>query len=86
MNGINNYDYKTAKKIYEKELLKENGIVVEVSERNHLIDKYKSLIDYKLETIPTITASAILSRLTTLRCSLSRYLPNVSCIIFAYLE
>lgn len=41
MNGINNYDYKTAKKIYEKELLKENGIVVEVSERNHLIDKYK---------------------------------------------
>lgn len=36
-----NCDYRTAKKIYEKELLKENGIVVEVSERNHLIDKYK---------------------------------------------
>lgn len=54
-----NCDYRTAKKIYEKEKFRENGIVVEVPERKHLIDKYKSLIDYKLETIPTITASAI---------------------------
>lgn len=54
-----NCDYRTAKKIYEKENLKENGIVVEVPERKHLIDEYKASIDYKLETIPTITASAI---------------------------
>lgn len=54
-----NCDYRTAKKIYEKEKLRENGIVVEVPERKHLIDEYKALIDYKLETIPTITASAI---------------------------
>lgn len=54
-----NCDYRTAKKIYEQELLKEKGIEVQVSERKHIIDEFKSIIDYKLETIPSIRASSL---------------------------
>ena len=52
-------DYRTAKKKYEEELKLEQGIELEKKDRKHKIDKYKEIIDNKLETIPGITAYSI---------------------------
>lgn len=52
-------DYRTIKKKYEIEKLKENGIEIIEKEKNYLINEYKEIIDYKLETIPGIKAMAI---------------------------
>ena len=45
-------DYRTAKKKYEIEKQIEQGINIELTSRNHIIDSYKEIIDNKLETIP----------------------------------
>ena len=52
-------DWRTAKKKYEEELLKENGIEIEEKIRNHLIDNYIKIIDDKLDKIPGISATSI---------------------------
>lgn len=52
-------DYRTAKKKYEIEKQIEQGITIETTPRNHIIDAYKEIIDNKLETIPGITAYSI---------------------------
>ena len=52
-------DYRTVKKKYEKEQKIENGIEIEEKIRSHIIDKYKEIIDNKLETIPGITAYSL---------------------------
>lgn len=52
-------DYRTAKKIYNEELNKEKGIIVEKKVRKLKIDDYKEIIDNKLENIPGITAYSI---------------------------
>ena len=52
-------DYRTAKKIYNEELNKEKGIIVEKKVRKLIIDDYKEIIDNKLENIPGITAYSI---------------------------
>ena len=52
-------DYRTAKKKYEIEKQIEQGINIESTPRNHIIDAYKEIIDNKLETIPGITAYSI---------------------------
>ena len=52
-------DYRTAKKKYEIEKQIEQGINIETTPRNHIIDAYKEIIDNKLETIPGITAYSI---------------------------
>ena len=52
-------DYRTAKAKYEEELKIEQGIELDKKVRNHKIDKYKEIIDNKLETIPGITAYSI---------------------------
>lgn len=52
-------DYRTAKSKYEEELKIEQGIELDKKVRNHKIDKYKEIIDNKLETIPGITAYSI---------------------------
>ena len=52
-------DYRTAKKKYEIEKQIEEGITIETTPRNHIIDAYKEIIDNKLETIPGITAYSI---------------------------
>lgn len=54
-----NCDYRTAKKIYQQELLKENGLKIETTERKHIIDDFINTIDQKLTTIPNIRASSI---------------------------
>ena len=52
-------DYRTAKKIYNEELNKEKGIIVEKKVRKLIIDDYKEIINNKLENIPGITAYSI---------------------------
>ena len=52
-------DYRTAKKKYEIEKQIEQGINIELTSRNHIIDSYKEIIDNKLETIPGIRAYSI---------------------------
>ena len=52
-------DYRTAKSKYEEELKIEQGIELNKKVRNHKVDKYKEIIDNKLETIPGITAYSI---------------------------
>lgn len=52
-------DYRTIKKKYEMEQKIENGIEIEEKVRTHIIDKYKEIIDNKLENIPGITAYSI---------------------------
>ena len=52
-------DYRTAKKKYEIEKQIEQGINIESTPRNHIIDAYKEIIDNKLETIPGIRAYSI---------------------------
>ena len=52
-------DYRTAKKKYEIEKQIEQGINIEATPRNHIVDEYKEIIDNKLETIPGITAYSI---------------------------
>ena len=52
-------DYRTAKKIYNEELNKEKGIIVEKKVRKLIIDDYKEIIDNKLENIPGITAYSL---------------------------
>lgn len=52
-------DYRTAKKMYYKQLDIEKGIQTEDKIRNHIIDEYKEIINNKLENIPGITAYSI---------------------------
>lgn len=52
-------DYRTVKKKYEQEKLRDLGIKIDKKIRNHLVDDYKDIIDYKLETIPGIKAMSI---------------------------
>ncbi|MEG1310221.1 MAG: IS21 family transposase [Bacilli bacterium] len=55
----NDCDYRTIKKKYEIQILKEKGIEIIEKSRDCLIDDYRNIINYKLETIPGIKAMAI---------------------------
>ena len=52
-------DWRTVKKRYKEEELKEKGIEIEEKIRNHLIDKFIKIIDDKLDKIPGISATSI---------------------------
>ncbi|MEG0799136.1 MAG: hypothetical protein RSG51_01795, partial [Bacilli bacterium] len=52
----NDCDYRTIKKKYEIQILKEKGIEIIEKSRDCLIDDYRNIINYKLETIPGIKA------------------------------
>ena len=52
-------DYRTAKIKYEEEIKIEQGLELEKKVRTHKVDKYKEIIDNKLETIPGIRAYSI---------------------------
>ena len=52
-------DYRTAKAKYEEEYKRENGIEIEQKTRTYIIDKYKLLIDDKLENILGVSVYSI---------------------------
>ena len=52
-------DYRTVKSKYEQEIKIENGIELKEKQKKHIIDKYKNIIDEKLENIPGISAYSI---------------------------